>query len=85
MRSSRSLKSKKYVTLKKLAPRLPKSILMWELTDQTFGIQQIRQDGVLAQIPGSKLLIFVNEREGDNWWGTSILRGAYQHWYHKSK
>lgn len=76
---------KKYVTLKKLAPRLPKSILMWELTDHTFGIQQIRQDGVLAQIPGSKLLIFVNEREGDNWWGTSMLRSAYQHWYHKSK
>lgn len=76
---------KTYVTLRKLAPRLPKSILMWELTDHTFGIQQIRQDGVLAQIPGSKLLIFVNEREGDNWWGTSMLRSAYQHWYHKSK
>lgn len=76
---------KTYITLKKLAPRLPKSILMWELTDSTFGIQQIRQDGILAQIPGSKLLIFVNEREGDNWWGTSMLRSAYQHWYHKSK
>lgn len=74
---------KTYVTLKKLAPRLPKSILMWELVDHTFGIQQIRQDGVLAQIPGSKLLIFVNEREGDNWWGTSMLRGAYKHWYYK--
>lgn len=73
----------KWVTLKKLAPRLPKSILMWELTDRTFGIQQIRQDGVIAQIPGSKLLIFVNEREGDNWWGTSMLRAAYKHWYHK--
>lgn len=58
---------------------------MWELSDHTFGIQQIRQDGILAQIPGSKLLIFVNEREGDNWWGTSMFRSAYQHWYHKSK
>lgn len=75
---------KTWVTIKKLAPRLPKSILMWELVDQTFGIQQIRQDGVLAQIPGSKLLIFVNEREGDNWWGTSMLRSAYKHWYHKT-
>jgi hypothetical protein len=75
---------KTYVTLKKLAPRLPKSILMWELTDGTFGIQQIRQDGILAQIPGSKLLIFVNEREGDNWWGTSMLRAAYKHWYYKN-
>lgn len=75
---------KTYVTLKRLAPRLPKSILMWELTDQTFGIQQIRQDGVVAQIPGSKLLIFVNEREGDNWWGTSMMRGAYKHWFYKN-
>lgn len=76
---------KQYVTLKKLAPRLPKSIQGWELDDKTFGIQQIRQDGVLAQIPGSKLLIFVNEREGDNWWGTSMLRAAYKHWYYKDK
>lgn len=74
---------KDYVTLTKLAPRLPKSILQWELVDHTFGIQQIRQDGVLAQIPGSKLLIFVNEREGDNWWGNSMIRPAYRHWYVK--
>lgn len=74
-----------FVTLTKLAPRLPKSIMQWELVDGTFGIQQIRQDGVLAQIPGSKLLIFVNEREGDNWWGTSMIRPAYQHWYRKQK
>ncbi len=75
---------KDWVTLQKLAPRLPKSILQWELPDRTFGIQQIRQDGVLANIPGSKLLIFVNEREGDNWWGTSMLRAAYKHWYYKN-
>jgi hypothetical protein len=75
---------KTFVTLKKLAPRLPKSIMQWELPDRTFGIQQVRQDGVIANIPGSKLLIFVNEREGDNWWGTSMLRAAYKHWYHKN-
>jgi len=75
---------KTYVTLSKLAPRLPKSIQQWELTDGTFGIQQIRQDGQSAQIPGSKLLIFVNEREGDNWFGTSMLRPAYKHWYYKN-
>lgn len=75
---------KTYVTLEKLAPRLPKSILQWELVDRTFGIQQIRQDGVLAQIPGSKLVIFVNEKEGDNWWGNSMLRSAYRHWYYKT-
>ena len=31
------------------------------------------------------MAIFVNDREGDNWWGTSTLRAAYQHWYRKSK
>lgn len=73
-----------YVTLKKLAPRMPKSILQWELPDGTLGIQQIRQDGVMAMIPMSKLVVFVNEKEGDNWWGTSMLRAAYKHWYFKN-
>lgn len=75
---------KTYVTVTKLAPRMPKSIQQWELPDRTFGIQQIRQDGIMALIPGSKLLIFINEREGDNWWGTSMLRAAYKHWYYKN-
>jgi len=75
---------KTYVTLQKLAPRLPKSIQAWELSDGTFGIQQITQTGGMAEIPGSKLLIFVNEKEGGNWWGTSMLRAAYKHWYHKN-
>lgn len=74
---------KTYVTLEKLAPRLPKSILQWELTDGTFGIQQMKQDGRTAEIPGSKLLLFINEREGDNYWGTSMYRAAYKHWYYK--
>lgn len=73
-----------YVMLNKLAPRMPRSIQQWELADGTFGIQQIRQDGVLAQIPGSKLLTFINEREGDNYWGTSMIRAAYKHWYFKN-
>lgn len=76
---------KTYVSVEKLAPRLPKSIQQWQLTDGTFGIQQITQGAGIAQIPGSKLLIFVNEKEGDNWWGTSMLRAAYRHWYHKDK
>lgn len=75
---------KTWVTIKKLAPRLPKSIQQWELPDKTFGIQQIMQEGGLACIPGSKLLIFVNEKEGDNWFGTSMIRAAYKHWYYKN-
>jgi hypothetical protein len=83
--TAKEFEGKTYITLSKLAPRMPKSIQQWELSDGTFGIQQIRQDGVQAQIPGSKLIIFVNEREGDNWWGTSMLRAAYKHWFYKDK
>lgn len=75
---------KTYVTIKKLAPRMPRSIQQWELPDHTFGIQQITQEMGIVNIPGSKLLIFVNEKEGDNWWGTSMLRAAYKHWYYKN-
>lgn len=75
---------KSYVIWQKLAPRLPKSIQSWELSNREAGIQQIRQDGVVAEIPMDKLLLFINEREGDNYWGTSILRAAYKHWYMKN-
>lgn len=71
---------KDYMVFSKLAVRLPRSIQQWELTDGTFGIQQIRQDGQVAQIPGDKLVIFVNELEGSNWWGTSMLRACYRNW-----
>lgn len=80
---SKEWEGKQYITLRKLAPRLPKSIQSWQLTDGTFGIRQLRQDGANAEIPGSKLLIFVNEKEGDNWWGASVLRAPYKHWYYK--
>jgi len=80
---TKEVDGKTYITLKKLAPRLPTSIQQWELPDKTFGIQQIRQDGFIANIPGSKLVTFINELEGTNWWGTSMLRAAYKHWYFK--
>lgn len=73
-----------YVTWRKLAPRLPKSIESWQLDDGSAGIRQRKQDGTLAQIPLDKLVIFINDKEGDNWWGTSVLRPAYKHWFIKN-
>lgn len=81
---TKQFEGKTYVTLSKLAPRMPRSIYSWELTDGTLGIQQLRNDGFQAQIPMSKLVVFVNEMEGNNWWGTSMLRAAYKHWYYKN-
>lgn len=72
------------IVWKKFAPRLPKSIQKWTMENGEDGIQQLKQDGALVDIPREKLLIFVNEMEGENWWGTSILRAAYKHWYIKN-
>ena len=73
------------VTWKKLAPRLPKSISHWETADGEPGIQQQANNQPRAvSIPMEKLLVFVNEMEGENWWGVSFLRAAYKHWYMKT-
>lgn len=72
------------VIWKKLAPRMPLSIQAWQCEDGTFGIQQRTTSGKLVNIPGEKLLIVVNELEGENYWGNSILRAAYKHWHIKN-
>lgn len=68
----------------KLAPRMPRSIQKWAITGDEPGITQNRSDGTPVEIPMSKLIVFVNEKEGDNWWGTSIFRAAYKHWFIKN-
>lgn len=80
----RTIDGKERVIWKKFAPRLPKSIQRWQLKNGEDGIEQLKQGGAIAEIPMDKLLVFVNEKEGDNWWGTSILRAAYKHWYIKN-
>lgn len=68
----------------KLAPRMPKSIQAWQMSNKLPGVQQRTQSGRIADIPMEKLLVFVHEKEGDNWWGNSILRPAYKHWHMKN-
>lgn len=36
-------------------------------------------------LPYDKAIILVNEQEGENMWGTSLLRPAYKHWYLKEQ
>lgn len=71
------------VGLRKLAARYPDTVLKWEV-DGNPGIEQQTINGTF-KIPIEKLIIFVNEKEGDNWEGISILRSAYKHWYTKDK
>jgi phage gp29-like protein len=69
---------------KRLAPRLSKTIYRWTLQDgQSPGIYQILPTGKTAEIPRWKLLYFINEQEGSNYEGISLLRAAYMPWYYK--
>lgn len=72
------------IGLHKLAVRHPRTISRWELKDGANGIEQTTTNGVYS-IPMSKMIIFVNEKEGDNWEGKSILRPAWKHWLFKDK
>ena len=78
-----NIEGKDYIVWRKLAPRMPKSISSWVMENGKDGVQQLTSDGNTVNIPLEKLLIFINEKEGDNWWGNSILRPAYKHWFMK--
>ena len=71
------------IMYQKLAPRLPKGVSVWETKEKKDGITWVKLDGKDVSIPIEKLLIFVNEKEGDNWWGQSVLRASYKHWHFK--
>lgn len=69
---------------KKFAPRLTKTIYRWRMPDNvTEGVTQIIPTGGLRGIPMWKCLLFVNEQEGEDYEGISLLRPAYKHWYIK--
>lgn len=72
------------VGLKKLAVRHPRTISRWEMKNGENGVEQTTTNGVY-QIPIEKMIIFVNEKEGDNWEGKSLLRSAWKHWLFKDK
>lgn len=78
------------IWLRKLAPRLPKTITKW-LFDDEGGLAGIEQMAWKAgqvetlEIDVAKLLVFVLNKEGSNYQGISLLRPAYKHWYYKDK
>src|ERR1022692_4481636 len=76
----------KYIGLLELSWRKQTTIWQWAMDDGSFGAKQFVPGGVdggFKQIPGDKLLLFSNEREGNNYAGISILRSAYKHFYYK--
>lgn len=78
--------------LKKLAWRPPRTIEEIEVAKDG-GLKAIRQYGVAGgaegsggvRIPVDRLVAYVNDREGANWIGQSLLRQAYKNWLLKDR
>lgn len=70
--------------LRKLAWRPPRSIDKVEVA-RDGGLIGIRQHGVSQLIGVDRLVAYVNEREGGNWTGRSLLRTAYKNWLLKDR
>lgn len=84
--------------LRKLAPRMPRT-LRRVVVARDGGLKGIVQqplpdtpildpagrllDGIL--IPVEQLVMYVNDREGADWYGQSILRAPYKHWLIKEQ
>lgn len=80
-----------YAHLRKLAPRMPRTLSEVRVA-RDGGLAGIVQTGVPGArslgnpaagdvfIPVDRLVMYVNEREGANWTGRSLLRSAYKHW-----
>jgi phage gp29-like protein len=71
---------KLYIGVKKVASRKQRSILKFELDNKEPGITQILPKGGMAEIPRSKLIYVVNDQEGENYFGISMLRYVYKPW-----
>lgn len=70
--------------LKKLAWRPPRSIQTINVA-RDGGLISIQQYGVDKPIPADRLVAYVNDREGANWIGQSIIRSAYKNWLLKDR
>ncbi|MEJ5889380.1 hypothetical protein WDZ16_12990 [Pseudokineococcus marinus] len=78
--------------LRKLAPRLPRTLSAINVASDG-GLVSIEQQPPADRrgrvekvvIPVDRLVAYVNEREGGDWRGTSMLRAAYKHWLIKDR
>jgi hypothetical protein len=75
-----------YAHLRKLAPRMPRTLSEVRVSRDggLDGIVQAPTDGSGdprgVRIPVDRLVYYVNEKEGADWTGRSLLRAAYKHW-----
>ena len=76
--------------LRKLAPRHPRTVTKWLIDDHGGfnGVEQqtLRSSGFhTVTIPPEKLIVYVNQKEGSNFRGVSLLRRVYKHWVIKER
>lgn len=73
--------------LRKLAWRPPRTISKVDVATDG-GLVAIEQHGVVGRdirIPVDRIVAYVNDREGGNWLGQSLLRTAYKNWLLKDR
>lgn len=78
-----------YNTIKKIAWRSARTIERWNLDKQTGQLKSVSQYAYgdlqkLVDIPAEFLVVFTNEKEGDNYEGISALRACYGPWKRKN-
>src|SRR5579885_1794563 len=77
------------VRLARLAPRLPITFYRWVTDVDGETLLALNQYGYrnanfeCVEIPASRLAVFTFNQEGSNFFGRSMLRPAYMHWYIK--
>lgn len=81
----RKVNGKDRIVLTKLAFRKQKTIYKWS-SDKfpNGGITQLIASGGTPETPMEKLVVFTNQKEGDNYEGISVLRSSYQSFFIKS-
>lgn len=74
------------VRLRKLGPRMPRSIERVNVAADG-GLESIEQTAGTGTVtlPVTRLVGYVNDQEGGDWLGLSLLRPAYKHWVIKDR
>ena len=76
--------------LRKLAWSPPRTIDEWDIA-RDGGLNAVKQTGGIGinapstRLSINRLVVYVNEREGGNWVGESLLRSAYKNWVIKDR
>ena len=80
-----------YAHLARMAPILPQTISGFNINDDG-SLDSIEQQAAInggqwktVPLPAATLLAVVNDREGSDWAGTSMLRAAYKDWMIKDR